>query len=159
MKALIMRGITGAGKTSHVGSLPGTKVICSADIAHVQGGVYKFNPALKEKAHNDCLILWISTLRRWKEHGEQWDWLICDNTNTTSWEIAPYYRLAEIYGIQVEILRIEVDPVLACKRNTHQVPIERVFNMWWTLRSTKLPSHWKERVIIAPGVHREVNYR
>lgn len=150
VKAVIMRGIPGAGKSSFVESLPGTKIICSADLAHVTGGVYRFDPAKKEKAHADCFDLWMRSLCNLRNGAvDRWEWLVCDNTNLTGWEVAPYFRTADWAGVPVEIVRIEVDPFVAARRNRHSVPTARVFEMWETLRRERLPSHFRERVILA----------
>lgn len=150
MKALITRGIPGAGKTSYVEQLPGSKIVCSADIAHITNGVYRFDPTKKEKAHADCFNLWMKILvsYRYDSHSTP-DWLICDNTNLTAWEVARYWETAKWVGIEPQIIRIEVEPFKAIARNQHSVPVSRVLDMYTTLRSERLPPHFKETVILA----------
>lgn len=52
--------------------------------------------------------------------------IIVDNTNIHAWEIAPYYRIAEIYDIPVEIVRCECDVWKAISRQRHNVPVETI---------------------------------
>ncbi len=150
MKALITRGIPGAGKTTYVEQLPGSKIICSADIAHITKGVYKFDPTKKEKAHADCFDRWMISLLNYRgTPAKYWDWLICDNTNLTAWEVARYWETAKWAGIEPQIIRIEIEPFKAVARNQHSVPVSRVLDMYTTLRSERLPPHFKETVILA----------
>lgn len=150
MKALITRGIPGAGKTSYVEQLPGSKIICSADVAHITKGVYKFDPLKKDKAHTDCFNLWMTSLLNYRnDRAQKWDWLVCDNTNLTAWEIARYWETARWAGVEPQILHIEVEPFKALARNQHSVPAVRVLEMYTTLRNERLPPHFKETVILA----------
>lgn len=163
MKVLIMRGLPGSGKSTYLkcnvlsGFQGADCVVCSADDYHMKDGKYQFNPTNVGKAHDACLEKFLNTiLDVARDRGTQKfadylgvPYLIVDNTNTSVWEIAPYYRLAELHGIPVQILRFEIDPWAACKRNQHQVPAERIFRMYDTLRTERLPSHWIEKVILS----------
>ncbi len=146
MKIYIMRGIVGAGKSSWLRA-NGVTEFCSADLSHMTNGVYKFDPAKKEQAHNTSLSDYLNALRGNFTYEIPYNYGV-DNTNLTAWELAPYVRLAEIHKVNYEIIRIEVDPFKAV-RNVHQVPLERVFQMYQTLREERLPPWWKERVVLA----------
>ena len=74
--------------------------------------------------------------------------VIVDNTNLTAWELAPYVRLAELYGYNYQILTFWCDPLVCAKRNVHGVPVDRIFCMNQTLLNEKLPPHWKHRIIL-----------
>lgn len=73
--------------------------------------------------------------------------VIVDNTNFSTWEIASYYRIAQLYNWPVKIVQIHCDFETACKRNTHQVPHDKIWLMQQTLLTERLPSHWKHEIV------------
>lgn len=151
MRAIIMRGISGAGKSSYVNSLKGNKFVCSADFGHMVRGVYRFDPMKLEQAHLDCFTGWMKWILMFRDGYRGLDFLVCDNTNLTAAEIAPYWQTANWAGIKPEIVRIEVDPYKAAARNLHSVPMGKVLDMYQTLRNERLPPHFAktETVILA----------
>jgi predicted kinase len=150
MKVIIMRGIMGSGKTTWLSkNYPGA-VVCSADLAHTTGGVYKFDPARKDEAHRQCLRTYLGFIHELKCC--QPEVLAVDNTNLTAWEAAPYVRLAELYGIEYEIITIWCDPITAAKRNVHDVPPERMMAAYHQMLTERLPGHWRQRVILGESL-------
>lgn len=73
--------------------------------------------------------------------------LYVDNTNCAAWEIAPYYRLAEIYGCEVTIVNVICELKTAMKRGIHSVPFSTVLFMSQTMQNTILPAHWNQTVV------------
>lgn len=149
MKVFVMRGLPGSGKSTWIERVrkdfgQGGSAVVSADHHHVKGGVYRFDPSKIRMAHDACLGSFLSAVREGKLAA-----LFVDNTNVSVWELAPYVRLAELFNHEVEIIRIECDPLVAAKRNVHGVPAATVFRMWDALRSERLPGHWKETVELA----------
>lgn len=158
MKVYIMSGIPGSGKSTwikqHSGIHPNDILICSADNFHVgTDGVYRFDPKNISHAHNYCLSQYLNFLNdgpeRHRRSGVKA--LFVDNTNLAGWEIAPYYRLAEMMRYEVEIVRIWCDPLVAAQRNVHDVPMDRVFAMYQTMLRETFPPQWKIRTVTAGG--------
>lgn len=142
MKVYILRGLPGSGKSTwaqeqqhHVGRA--FSVICSADDYHMKNGIYQFDPKNISTAHNECMKKFLHSLNN-VGHTEL---LIVDNTNTTTWEIAPYYRLAEVYGHKPIILEFLCDPIQAFKQTIHGVPYATITRMFRNIQEG-LPQHW-----------------
>lgn len=159
MKVLIMRGIPGSGKSTYVNrnvvmGISKEVVVCSADHYHMEGNVYQFRKENVQKAHDACLKKFLDTVQKptyFCEHFQKerdLQYVVVDNTNITTAEIAPYYRLAQVLGFSVQIIRVEVSPIVACRRNVHDVPAETVFRMYDALRTEKLPIYWWETVLV-----------
>jgi predicted kinase len=70
--------------------------------------------------------------------------IVVDNTNCTIAEIAPYVALAQAYGAEVEIVRINIDPEIAHERNTHGLVLGSVLNQHAALKllDKNWPRHW-----------------
>lgn len=142
-RVIIMRGIPGAGKSTWIEnrkSQAEVTVTVSADYFHIERidgvPVYNFKPENLEKAHNWCLGQYLDRLEAGCEE------IIVDNTNSRVFEIAPYYRLAEVYGYEVSIVWVHCDPAVAWARCAHGAPMDKIKAMansfealppWWNL--------------------------
>lgn len=142
MRVYIMRGAPGSGKSTWVKKILGPEVeVVSADHYFMQDGVYRFDAAKLPAAHDACLRAFTKVMKYGATRV-----LVVDNTNTKVFEIAPYYRLAEAYGHDVEIIWI-VAPAEVCKaRNTHGVPDATIDAMVNGVEA--LPPWWKVRVVV-----------
>lgn len=138
MQVKIMRGMPGSGKTTYAKkNYPGA-VYCSADDYHTgTDGIYRFVPANTPRAHQACLRKFLDAVR------DGCELVVVDNTNTQAWEIATYYRLAELFDYEVEIVHARCPLEVCLQRQTHNVPILTMFRMWQAL-SVSLPPHWRE---------------
>lgn len=161
MKVILMRGLPGSGKSTwvnhcvqHHGTNNKKVVVCSADDSHtLPDGTYKFYPANVAKAHNDCLKKFLTQLDPFNPDAlrncNPLTCVIVDNTNTSAWEIAPYLRLAEAFGHEVKIVRVECSLQLATSRGVHGVPTKTMLAMQRNLLTEVLPSHWREEVVFS----------
>jgi predicted kinase len=144
MDVFILRGLPGSGKSTWTETFTESTLILSADDFFMKNGEYVFDPKLLPQAHDYCFQAFLSALS-----SKQFGTLIVDNTNLTAWEIAPYYRLAQISGAYVKIVRFECDWTTAAKRNKHNVPAKIIFAMYQTMLNEKLPSIWQEEIVFS----------
>jgi 2',3'-cyclic-nucleotide 3'-phosphodiesterase len=120
---IILRGISGSGKSTYTAAHFPTAFVASADKFFERGGTYKFDPAKLGTAHAWCASVFEYALRRGDET------VVVDNTNTKLWEFKGYLDLAAKYGYDVTVIRLKVDPKVAAARNLHGVPADKVQQM------------------------------
>jgi len=142
MLALIMVGVQGGGKTTIAEKrikeiVPFTLVSASADNYFMHCGKYYFDFTKLGAAHNQCMKHFAGGIVGGASL------VICDNTNCSVEEIAPYIALARAYDYDVEIIRVDCDPEVAAARNTHGVPREAVLAKYKQFKKRLLPSHIK----------------
>jgi len=141
MRVVIMSGCSGSGKSTLAAAFSSKVDSCtivSADNWFVTAtGKYHFNPSELGKAHGACLQAFIEAIRDNRD-----DLVVVDNTNTSSEEIAPYYAIAQAYGIEVELVTVLCDPVVAAARNAHGVPEAACKRMDSAIRNRRLPPFW-----------------
>lgn len=129
-KVLILRGLSGSGKSHYVAEFclenPDLKIdVVSADFYFYYNGDYVFNPRLLGEAHAFC---WRNFVRLISDN--DFDVVIVDNTNST-WEreIKKYWDLATSCGHEVQVVWIKADKEVCKARNTHNVPPETIDKM------------------------------
>lgn len=146
-KCIVLQGVSGSGKSTYAKKLVadngGKGIVFSTDDAFMQNGKYCFDGSKLGLAHSHNLFSFIEACRN------EYDFVICDNTNTTPAEIAPYYAVAEAYGYAVEIHYIRCDSEVAAARNTHGVPLKAVEAMAKRIENTArdIPPWWSRKVI------------
>jgi predicted kinase len=156
MNIKIMRGISGAGKSTYIRNHWdewGQKLITvSADTFFVVDGVYRFDPKQLGDAHAMCLREYVNRVLLTLDPKDN-NVLVVDNTNLSAVEIAPYYQLAVAYGIPVEIINIDYDPNKQPNRNTHGVPDSKVKQMFDRANRERrnFPSYWKVTDVKSEG--------
>lgn len=121
MKVVIVRGISGSGKTTWLKRVYPEARVCSADHFFVaKDGSYQFDVEKLDEAHNFCLKKFLGLI------ANETPLVAVDNTNLTRHEVAPYYQLAKAFGYEIELVYIFCPPEVAAVRNVHGVPSEKV---------------------------------
>lgn len=139
-KVVILRGISGSGKSTYTKKNHPTALICSADDFFIcKDGVYRFDAKQLGEAHKWCMNRFVhSCMQNLPE-------IVVDNTNTQLWEMSGYVQVAESQGYEVQIVRMETPVSLCAERNTHGVPLKAVQGM--ADRFQKVLPWWKETVV------------
>lgn len=111
MHVIIMRGISGCGKSTWVKKYAPDAIVASADDFFLQpDGEYLFSGALLHKAHEACFRTYLAAIERSEPL------VVVDNSNITAWELSSYILPAESFGYTVEILTLRCDPEVAIAR-------------------------------------------
>lgn len=145
MLVIIMRGLPGSGKSTFARQIikafndPLNCRIVSADDYFSVDGEYRFDKSKLHEAHDQCLERFCVVVG----NRSSLKLVIVDNTNIHTWEIAPYYRLAEYYGATVKIVTMRTCLEDCLKRQTHGVPEVTMGMMHANLSREVLPPHWK----------------
>lgn len=145
MRVFVLQGPSGSGKTTYVKELmtPDSLVV-SADFFHygsrlildrselsvLEDAEYQFDPRNLPAAHARCLKAFSQIMTNPR------DQLFVDNTNISAAEAAPYMALAQAYGHEAVLLRVEtkLSTCLARNHHHHGVPNHRIEADWYRMR-------------------------
>jgi tRNA uridine 5-carbamoylmethylation protein Kti12 len=160
MKAVVLAGLPGSGKSTLVKSLldkqrTESRFVCSADHFFEQpDGSYLYDKNKLHQAHARCLQKFISAIDLYGGTPDvpSPEFLVVDNTNLTVAEIAPYIAIANAFNLVSEVWVCQANPVLCAERNQHSVPPLHIGIMAerfeYTLKN--MPPWWtviRERVV------------
>lgn len=126
-KLILMRGISGSGKSTKASQLSKGGVVFSTDEFFYFEGKYIFDLDKTTEYHKknvdrteDAMQHSISPI-------------VIDNNNITASAMKPYVELADKYGYDVSFAKPETawawDAEELAKRNRHEVPLERIQTM------------------------------
>ena len=139
-KVILMRGASGAGKSTYVQvNYPHANVICSNDHHRVVDGVYKYTDS--KEPQKKCFKSYYNALVTGQPL------VVVDNTNVSAASLAPYIALAELFGYDYTIIEIETDIETCLKNSQHGVSIDTLYKMAEQL-DQPLPKEWKIKVIV-----------
>lgn len=116
-RLIVMRGISGAGKSTYIKNNFPQAAVIGTDEHMVVAGKYTFNPILLKQAQSFCwdqLILFVS---------RNFPLVVIDGINSQVWRFKPYITKAISLGYDVQVIRLDADPVVAHGRNTHGTPL------------------------------------
>ena len=99
-KVVILRGISGSGKSSYVAEHYPDSIVCSADDFFRVNGEYQFDASKIGEAHSACMSGFLATLVRGSEKP-----VVVDNTNVHVWEFENYINIAVTLGYEVEVVK------------------------------------------------------
>lgn len=148
MKVDIICGISGSGKSTYAKNL-GADIICSVDDYFVNAeGEYEFNHAMVEQAHKKCLRLYASVIVSPPDSASH---VVVDNANTMITAVAPYAALARAFDHDLEITILECDPVVAARRNIHNVPLADIMAQFHRIKElqAQLSKWWPYKIVKA----------
>jgi len=129
-KCVILRGISGSGKSTFIAkNLQGAEV-CSADnFPDLYEGPDKvFNPKKLGDAHRWCMQKFIRATTHLDPIGRA-NLVVVDNTNLMLWEFMGYVQIAGAMGYEVQIIQMDTPVHIAAKRNVHGVSMNKVEDM------------------------------
>lgn len=139
MKVVIMRGCQGAGKDYWLRKNHPDAFIVSTDEEMYIDGTYVYQPDRLSEFHNRTLRQYVNALTLGKPL------IAVSNMNPKAIDIAPYYRLAEAFGYDVEIVWVIAPPEVCAERNVHNVPFSQVNKIFAGMEA--LPPWWKVKVV------------
>lgn len=139
-KVVLMRGISGSGKSTYIKNHFPDAVVCSADHYFIDNqGKYNFDRNKLGAAHGSCKANFAKALK------ERKPLIVVDNTNTKLSEMKPYVDMAKHHGYRIEVVRLDTPPHVAADRNVHGVPPEAIDAMH--RRMADIPPEWNETVV------------
>jgi predicted kinase len=124
MVLILIRGISGSGKTTHAKELIKENPTLShyeADMYFYRNGKYQFDPSKLKQAHHWCKTQTENDLQNGKS-------VIVSNTFTQKWEMEPYIQLARKYDADIVIKKATGN-----YQNVHGVPdevLEKMRSRW-----------------------------
>jgi predicted kinase len=120
-QVVIMRGVSGSGKSTYIKEHFADATVVSADkYFYNKEGEYKFDGSKLGQAHGSCRARFESALKADKTL------VVVDNTNTRCKEFKSYLKTAEDNGYEVRVVRLDVPLASLYGRNLHGVPDESV---------------------------------
>lgn len=162
MKVILMSGIPGSGKTSYVTRMVRENedcrfLICSADHYFQTDSSGKYDPEANYKfdftklssAHNACIRKFAESIV--PSEKEKYNFIVVDNTNSTTLELAPYVAIANAYGIPAELHTIKCNAHLAAERNLHGVGYTTCSAMSSNIENREIPFYWNLKSVIIDG--------
>jgi len=122
---IILRGVSGSGKSTYIQENFPDAVVVSADkYFYNKEGEYKFDATKLGQAHGSCRARFESALKSKKAL------VVVDNTNTRLKEFKAYMDMARSYDYEVSVVRLDVPLEALYGRNVHGVPDATVKAMY-----------------------------
>ena len=124
---ILMRGVSGSGKSSLARSLGEGGKVLSTDDEFMVDGEYRFDPEKIGENHGKTLEKATALMNRGVSP------LVIDNTNMQAWEMKPYVLEAKDRGYEIEFREPDTpwkfDAEELARRNSHGVPLDIIRKM------------------------------
>jgi predicted kinase len=154
-KVIILRGVSGSGKTEFINDLE-TLVkspldddlqVCSADHFFVRerDGKYIFQKHLTNQAHAACRDNFEYFAA--KKNSSRPIYLVVDNQNPSMKDMEFYIKTAQEYRWDLCIVTFKVAPEVAFSRTIHKTTLKDVLDMEKEMHSCKIPSKIEHFVV------------
>lgn len=134
---IVMRGISGAGKSTWIKNNVPDAVVCSADLWFSRGGTYKFVPSQLGAAHNSCVEAFKKAL------ADDSEVIVVDNTNLVRKHYKIYLDLASKAGYTVFQKCLKTRFV-----NVHGVPESKVDEMAQSFQTDNTLPEYPEKELV-----------
>lgn len=121
---IILRGVSGAGKSTYIKENFADATVVSADKYFMKEGKYCWDASKHDAAHGQCRAMFKQALVKAKPL------VVVDNTNTKLSEFKSYLSVAEDFGYTVQVVRLDVPVDTLYGRNVHGVPDATVKDMY-----------------------------
>ena len=121
---IIMRGVSGSGKSTYIKEHFSDAVVVSADKYFMKDGKYNFDATKLGSAHGQCRARFKAALQAGKPL------VVVDNTNTRAKEFKAYVKIAVEHYYAVRVVRLDVPLEDLYGKNVHGVPDENVKSMY-----------------------------
>jgi predicted kinase len=141
---VIMRGISGSGKTYFAKQNLSYHVVASANDYFTVNGRYLYDRERLGEAHEYCFNMFMRGI----EDGER---VVVDNTNIELKEFEKYVVTAMDYGLKTCVVNLLCPPAVAFRRATHGVPLDKIIWTFERLDKVWVPEELKPEVFIYNG--------
>lgn len=143
-RVVIMRGVSGSGKTYFARQhLPHHQIVSANDYFTVSGE-YRYDRRFIAEAHEYCFSMFL----RLVEDGER---VVVDNTNIEVKELEKYVVTGRDYGLSTCIVNLLCPPAVAFRRAVHGVPLDHLVRTHERMDKVRVPEELKPEVFVFNG--------
>ncbi len=104
--------------------------VVSSDYFHMVNGEYKFDKKNLTTAHQACLREFVKLVP------DNQSIIVVDNTNCSIAETVVYTSLASAFAHEIQIVTLLTDPMVAWRRNKHEVPFSTIAKQAYELQAS-----------------------
>ena len=121
MLVTILRGVSGAGKTTYADQLRADVIVSADRWLYGPSGHYEWTISRCREAHDATLREYAELVtKRTSGH------IVVDNTGISNLEVAPYVALAQAHGYRVQTVALLCPPLTAARRTTHGLTVSQI---------------------------------
>ena len=103
---VLVRGVSGSGKSTFAGEFLNSSFLISTDDFFMNEGKYEFNPEHLVANHQRCIDS-VESEMKFRESVTESTTIVVHNTFTRKWEMEPYIDLARKYGYNLYTIVVE----------------------------------------------------